>query len=138
MRKPLVSIETARAVLGKTEDQVVEMIESGALRFAWNIASKKSRSRYIRLFVPSLADAVNQKDHQPAALSDAIKFILPGSSPTVPASRLAQLFNTGSTHIADLLRERSLVKVTNGRHARSSPLVSRESVVKFLTLRRCV
>jgi hypothetical protein len=136
MRKLMVSIDTARAVLGKSEDQVIEMIEDARIRFAWNIASNTSRKRCVRVFVPSLADAVNKTDHQPAEVEDAIKFILPGSAPTVRASRLAQAFNVGGTHLAALMKQRCLTKVRPGRSRTESAHVDRESIVRFLTLRR--
>jgi len=136
LRRALVSVETAKAALDKSEDQILALVEDGSLRFAWNFSSRNSRRRLVRIFALSLADLANATNHQPMELADAIKYLLPGSEPALHASRLASSWSIGGTHLADLILERSLEKVRPGRHATDSPLISRASAVKFLTLRR--
>ena len=135
-RRPLVSIEMARTALDKSEDEVLALIQCGALRFAFNLAAPKSRRALVRILSLSLLDAVNATSSQPSSLGDALRYIMPGSSETVRASTLARATNTSSTHIGGLIQQRCLQKVRPGTFAKDSPLISRASAVKFLTLRR--
>lgn len=136
LRRPLVTVEMARTALDKGEDEILAMIESGKLKFAFNLAAPNSRRRLVRILSLSLLDAVNATSSQPSALGDAVRYIMPGSSETVRASTLARATNTSSTHIGGLIEQSCLQKVRPGTFAKDSPLISRSSAVKFLTLRR--
>ena len=136
LKTPLVGIETCKSVLAVSEDRVLALVDSGDLRFAFNLAAPGARARTVRVLSLSLIDLAKGSKSQPSDVQDAIKYIQPGSSVHIPAAQLARSWNVSGTHVSKLLMARQLIKVSDGPHAKASPLVDRTSSVRFLTLRR--
>lgn len=59
IQRSLVSIETAKAALNKSEDAILGLIESGKLRFAFDLGQTGSHRRLVRIFTLSICDYVN-------------------------------------------------------------------------------
>lgn len=139
IQRALVSIETAKAVLNKGEDAVLQLIEAGKLRFAFDLGQTGSHRRTIRIFTLSLYDYVNRQDTQPAKVDDCIKYILPMPLPSVAGVRLAEILNISSSHVSGLVEGGELKEIPNRqRSCTSSRSICRASVIQFLKDRRCV
>lgn len=139
IQRALVSVETARAVFNRSEDYVLALIESGKLRFAFDVGCSDCHRRTIRIFALSVADFVNQQDTQPVSIDDCLKYILPMPTPHIVSARLAEVFNVGSTHINHLIRAGDLLEIPNRKRTRTAPRsIDRASVIQFLRNRRCV
>jgi hypothetical protein len=128
----------AQASLDKSEDEILALIEEGKIRHALHLERPGSRRRLIRIFALSLADYANATNHGPLAFENVVRYLVPGSAEALPASRLARTLCVGGTHLANLVRDGCLVRLKAGRYTTESPLISRASVVKWLTLRQIV
>ncbi len=137
-KTPLVGIETCKSVLGRTEDQVLSLIESGKLRFCFNLAAPDAHRAMYRVLSLSLVDFAFGTSTQPGTETDAFKYILPGSQTEVRCSAVARAFNVSGTHVHGLIRTGCLQLARPGRFPKDSPQVSRASAVEFLKSRRCV
>ncbi len=139
IRRALVSVETAKAVLNKGEDAVLELIETGKLRFAFDLGKAGSHRRCLRIFALSLFDYVNRQDTQPAKVEDVIRYIMPLVTPTVAGARLADILNISSSHVTGLCEGGELREVPDRKRTKtSSRTICRASVIQFLKDRRCV
>ena len=134
---PLLGIETCRAVIGRDEDFVMSLIESGGLKFAFNLACPGAKRRLPRVLSLSVLDYVNGTDSQPPDVDGVLRYVLPGTNEIVRASWLGHRFSCGSTHVNGLIAARCLVEIPDAnRLPRSTRQVTRASAVKFLKLRR--
>jgi len=137
-KTPVVSLDTCRSVLGRGEDACIELIETGRLRFAFNLATPGTHRRLVRVLSLSLIDCALGTDSQPPSLEGAIRYILPGSSPELTAAWLSRAWNVGGTHICSLLNAGELKGTSpENRLHRQLRLLSRSSAVRFLENRRC-
>lgn len=131
---PVVCLQTARSVLGVSEDKVLRLVEDGSL-MAWDLRSPGSKRELLRILTLSLRShsdglgAIRPND------TEALSRLVPWPSPTVLASRLASNLVVSSTHIANLVREGSLQAATKRIRAKDSLPILRESAVAFLTKR---
>ena len=138
IQRALVAIETAKAVLNVGEDRVLELIETGRLRFAFDFAQTGSHRRLIRILTLSIYDFVNRLDTQPAKIEDCIKYILPMPLPTVTGARLSEILNISSSHVSGLCDGGEIKEVPARKTKTSSRTICRASVIQFLKDRRCV
>jgi len=74
IKTPLVGIETCKSVLAVGEDTVLDLIECGKLRWAWNLAAPGTHTRLLRVLANSLVDLANSSSTQPGDLSGAIRY----------------------------------------------------------------
>lgn len=144
LTRPLVSVWTVLSVTElANEDSVLEAIEAGELRWAFNVARPKSGKRSIRVLSQSVIEFIN---HTPAPrISDAEEFaqIVKGFFPmyiaAVRATKLAMAWGVSGTHISHLIDERELrlAKGSPRRKGRGgSPQIEVASAVEFLKRRR--
>ena len=103
----------------------------------YNLAAADTARALFRILSLSLVDLAFGISTQPNAEGDAIKYILPGSHSEISCSIVARAFNTGSTHVHNLVRGGCLAVARPGRFAKDSPALSRASAVAFLEARRC-
>jgi hypothetical protein len=129
-------------LLDATPGKVLGMIEDGTLRWAWNIAARKSRSREVRVLADSVADVLNGRPAQPETGDEWVvvaESIIPASRPSVTAPELAQTFSCGTRHLMGLISAGEL-PASNARNIRRGPggsaVIARQSVLAWLKSRR--
>lgn len=128
---PLVPLSGLRAMMGVDEDTVLAHIESGALPFAFDLATPGARRAELRVWRGAM-------DKQTATLDQVIEDVLgPSPLPTLNVRTLRHRWVCSSTHVHHLIEAGLLSEVggenrkrTNTRH------VSRLSAEAFLKARR--
>ena len=134
--RPLVPIEAAMVLLDRDEDEILHAVESGALGWAWDIATPGAERREVRIWRDSLL-ALIAGEREPAREWGHVQaMVLPPGDIKTPA--LCRLFSCGSTHVHALAR--AALHVVRGPDAPSGPraysVISRASVSEFLRSRR--
>jgi len=138
-KNPMLGLETVKAVTGHGEDACLALIESGRIRYAFDLATPNRHRRLVRVFALSLVDFVQNTDTQPPTLDGVVRFILPGSSPELHASWLARKLNVSHTHVHHLLHARCITEVKDPERRKTNDrIANRASAMKFLTSRRCI
>jgi hypothetical protein len=153
---PLVPMPAIMLFLNRKQRAVVGLIESGQLRWAFDIRSANAATREIRVLRNSLfeytrlrpRECFHESDRHEFA--DIIKVILPEpkpdrhnnqpvrtdkSEPLVTSSQVAQCFSCSTGHVRKLLREK-LLRAPAGRAAGDDVVLRRASVIEFLWKRR--
>jgi hypothetical protein len=134
----LMTIEAARATIpGHDEDDIIALVEEGAILFAWNIALGESRE--VRLYPDSVAHFASSGGHRPFPRTDNqvichLLAQLTGGKPFTTGKRLALLLNCSSSHITNLIQAKRLALMpgtTYGPGKDGSPLITDFSVKKF-------
>lgn len=139
IKRPTVSLETVKAVLDRTEDHCLGLVQDGKLRFAWNVAAPNSHRSLVRVMTASLIDFVRGTDTQPNREEDALNYVLPSVFPSVRTSTLARALNVGSTHIHNLIDCGAMKEVAApDRRITWTRAVTLESARRFLKERRMV
>lgn len=140
---PLMSIGAARAVLELDEDEMLDLIDNNLLAWAWHIESAPGGRREIRILAKCVRGfQTTQTDCglRHASVEEIIGHILArDKKPFIDGRRLASLFVCSGQLVMDLISAGALT-VTEGTSWRrgrgGSPVISRESVVRFLQERR--
>ena len=154
-KRPLVDVWAACAALDCSEDAVVNLVDEGRLRFAFNLASRHAHTRRcIRILSRSLAEfqagavpglGAMSATQDAAAFAEALKLIFPAltryatGGSTVRVTTIGRKFNMGTDHVLNLCDENSLRLVpgtVRRRGPNGSPQVDFASVAKFLAARR--
>jgi hypothetical protein len=135
LRRPLVDVYCCVAALGCSEDAVLQLIDEGKLRWAWNIARAGSGRRCVRVFAGSLA-AYQAGRTEAENCDKVLAAILPGHSPLIQSAVLARALLCARHHVATLLTDGELDgKGARGMGPNSSPEIMRASAVRFLKRR---
>ena len=94
--RPLMTVSTAAAALDTTTAGVVELVDSGRIRFAWDLAIKGARSRCLRVLARCVADLQHDRNTLPegeaAAWETVLRLILPHQRKRIPLRELASTF----------------------------------------------
>ena len=144
LTRPLVSVWTVLSVTElSNEDAVLEAIESGELRWAFNIARPKSGKRSIRVLSQSVSEYIARtpapRISDAEELAQIVRKLFPIYGAAIRVTQLARDWNASGTHIIHLVDEREL-RLAKGSPRRAgrggSPLIEVASVVEFLKRRR--
>jgi hypothetical protein len=150
----LVPLPAAVLFLNRKQRAVLALIDSGELRWAFDIRSPSAGTRTVRILRDSLLEYTGLRPHELLYDSDELEFaaivnaILPnrkvkrprrllasGAEPVLSGSEVAQCFSCTNNHVLNLVRE-GLLRVP-GRRAPGEPLlILRASVIEFLRQRR--
>lgn len=138
-RIPLGSLDICAWELQTTRDNVIPMIDSGRLAWAWHMESLRSMRRCLRVWRESLM-ALKLGVPQPDDTPDAVAAnILPVGRPWLSVQELHQRWMLSSGHLTDLIDQGELAVTSDspwGRGAGNSPRITRESAAAFLRRRR--
>jgi hypothetical protein len=137
-RRTLVPIEAAMVLLDRQQEAVLDLIESGKLAPAWNIAICPNGQREIRVWRDSLLAlkgmAPVEKLSLDAVIARVLPLRMPGVKQPIRGVELAMRFCSTRHTVARLLRAGEL-KSAGKRTGRDSHLIVFESVVNFLKKR---
>ena len=139
--RPLVSTGTALSVIQRLdyEEQVLALVESGDLLWAWDVAAPNANRREIRILGQSINAYLAGNPGPDIPPEGVMRLLFPEGHPTLSASELARRMNLCSTHMLTLCRSGCLRLVPGARVRRGpsgSPQVELSSVAKFLEQRR--
>ena len=143
LRRPLLHASTVEDCLDISPFQLLALIESGALPWAWNLAAGRSRKE-IRVLAHSVVEraigtAGNIGATRNLKLPEVIGLILPKLRPSLKGTELQRLFHIGPDLVRYLSEAKVLSLIPENRPAKginSSPRFTRVSVVKLLETRR--
>lgn len=142
---PLCDVNYARTRLRLDHEAVMDLLENGRLRWAWNIGTANARQREIRILTDCVERAVNKDySHRRETIDDVVKRILPQPTETECAGQrwktiravvLTARLVCHPSHISHLV-EQNEIFTTPMPHARfQSPYLEFDSVVAFLKRR---
>ncbi len=137
--RPMLGVESWRALTGLDEDELVAEVTSGKVRFAFNLARQGADRQYLRVWNRSIICFLNPELTQPQSLPEVLNYILPHRRHTLRASDLMRSFNVSSQHVLNLIEDKCFAEVSghaDAAHPKASPVLTRASVVNFLTERR--
>lgn len=131
---PLVGVETVSSLTGYSVRRVMQMIECGELRLAFDLSMGSSR-QFIRIWRGCLT-AFLERRPQPDSLPDALADVLPASK-TIHASVLRARLNISYDQCCDLVHKAGWKVLTHGlRGVNGSAVLQRDSVATWLLSRR--
>ena len=151
-RWPVMHVGTAAGKLDLSCDQVLRLIERGAV-WAWDVGSPRSKLRELRLLSHSvnavspararelLADEMALCSPAPASLDDAIEIILEAATAGYPprdhlsGPQIRRALAIGRSHLITLLEHGALTLVPGTSYRPGPgghPLITRSSVELFL------
>jgi hypothetical protein len=156
--RPLVPIEAIMVLLDKSEDDILNLIECGFLRWAFDISTPPPnleprtsnvepgrRRRELRVYRESVLDYLHDAHQQPPyysfepepTLERVITVILPpGTQPTLMASKFARRLTCSSQHVLNLIDAQVIPTITVRRRGpNGSPLIERSGARAFLRSR---
>lgn len=131
-RTVLVTVDTARAVLGCDAEMVSEMIDDGRLRWVWDIGVRDGgRRRELRILARDLVAPDRSGELTP---ENAILMVLGTNRFELRGSEVERMLVCSAAHVAELQRSGHLTgRIVSGvRHIR------RDSLQRFLEQRMVV
>ena len=136
--KPLIPLRGVVALLGKSKDEVLELIDGGGLLWAWDVAlsPKDGRKRELRILPAAVADFLSGR---PCSLewADVCRLLLPHDEPVILSSDISRVLNVSVTHLYDLARRKVLAPCSPWRKGPGGQAkFPTKSVVDFLKSRR--
>ena len=136
LRRYLLDVTTAAAVLDIDSKKVFKLLENGSIEWAFDIRSKHAGRTCHRIFALSLLDYVEGK--QGSYDFDAIfKLLLPGQAEHTVIRRVASALNCKPDFVGILLDDGSLKRVDKPRRQpKEAWQIWRRSVYDFLKSRR--
>jgi len=143
IKTPLVPIRVCAAVLGMSEHSVINLVESGRFSWVWDFRRKNANRSFIFVLALSLQEYQERCEHggnlcvwYPHDWDTILKIVLPHEKLLIKGSELVRNFSISSQHMMNLVSD-GLLEVINKRRGRTStPLITRESVVRFLKMRK--
>ena len=152
-RRPLVPIEAVMVLADQDEDDVLNLVERGLIRYAWNIATPGAERREIRVWRDSLIEYLRNGEDANSAIGDRrsaisgkekplrtiIESFLPKPSlinncKTIRGVEVARRLSCGPSHITNLL-DAGQLRIAFPAAIKVSPYIDHESLVEFLLAR---
>jgi len=149
--RPMLGMESVKALLDVSEDDVLDLIAEGQLRWAWNLSASAGPRSFVRVWSRSVTCYLvpGSQPAEPDTLDEVIEQLL-GSrisdlgarapdakrqtpEPTLRATALQRVFNVSSGHVLNLLAAGPLKLAPRcDWHKGVSPEITRASVVELL------
>ncbi|MHC1762793.1 MAG: hypothetical protein AB9869_00595 [Verrucomicrobiia bacterium] len=134
--RPMIPMELAMIILDCDEDQVLALVESGDLVFAWDIRTPRTRKREVRIWYLSL---ICQAEGIPQPLpeeKDVLFSLFPHDEPELRSPEVQRMLSISQGHVTRLIRSRA-IRGTKGRPGPSGvAIVNRASLMDWLHQRR--
>ncbi len=142
IKAALVPVQFCGAVLGLSDNEVMRMIYDGRLKWAWDLRRKNAKKAFVFVLSQSLYQAQNttadsnpiQNDNE--SWEQTLDVILPHKKPLIKGSELVRTFSISSQHMMNLVNDGLLTALNVRRTRTATPVISRDSVIKFLKERR--
>jgi hypothetical protein len=140
--QPLMTIESARGWLpGRDEDDILDLISLKRIAWAFDLRTAGAVRCEVRIFAPCVPECVcflnGLAVPQSYTFDNVIFWLFPHKREYLGATELKRAFNTSSTHIHNLIRDRLIHTVPGtGDNINRTPTVTRQSVTAFLKERQ--
>jgi hypothetical protein len=140
-RRPLIPLEAAMVILDKEEDEVLSLMETGQLCWAWDIRGAQAERREIRIWQKCLLAYLGDKVSLPALAQlnelSVIMELFPRPGEQFKGTELKRMFCCGHQHVLNLIGEGLLTATTKASTGpNGSPLVTRQSIIHLFRTRR--
>lgn len=145
-QRPLVPLEACMVLCDRDEDDLVALVQSGDLAYAWDLRGAKAERRAeLRIWRESvlayLATAPGGTPGEGSGPTEAevIEQMLPHNRDTLWSTELQRMFSASQTHVQGLIDDGLLQQAgerTQRRGVNARVRVSRESVIEFFKSRR--
>jgi len=137
--RPLLGMESVKALLDVSENDVLDLIAEGELRWAWNLSATTGPRGFVRVWSRSVTCYMvpGSQPAEPDTIDEVIEQVLPNclqdAASTLRAAALQRVFNVSSGHVLNLLSTGALKLAPRcvWRHG-VSPVITRASVVELL------
>ena len=137
--RPLVPMEAAMVLVNRDADDVLNLIACAKIEWAFDIRTEKSERREVRILGDSLMRYLGGENgtRDVDNWDYVVNLVLPGPSEIfIKSKNLARRFGCESQHMINLIREQTIEAAMYPAGGKQSPVVTRESVVRFLKARR--
>ncbi|MEK9753259.1 MAG: hypothetical protein VW338_08625 [Rhodospirillaceae bacterium] len=139
--RKLIPIEAANVLLDRDEDQVLALIESGKLVWAWDIRHPEAKQREIRIWRNSLLAHLSGDWDAHSQISEeaVLQHVLNHRRPEVRSTDLQRCWSCSQTHVHALIVSGCLGPAKQREQIRGSNAVeriAREHLLTFLRQRR--
>lgn len=138
-KRPMIGMDSVKALLDVSEDDVLDLISDGQLRWAWNLSATTGPRSFVRVWSRSVTCYLvpGSQPAEPDTLDEVIDQLLAGGTPALPgtfrATSLQRVFNVSSGHVLNLLAAGELKLAPRCEwHKGVSPEITRASVVELL------
>ena len=155
-QRPLVPLEACMVLCDRDEDDLIALVQSGDLAFAWDIrgakAERRAELRVWRESVLAYLAAAPGEGTRPTGQNgcapgegtalpeeEVLERLLPHGRDTLFSTELQRMFSASQTHVQGLIDGGLLEQAGERRQVRgvnARVRVSRESVIQFLKDRR--
>jgi hypothetical protein len=138
LRRALLDVRTAATVLDVSEETVLEELQQGRLRWAWDLSAAQNGRAFLRIWNRSLICYLKPELEQPKELDGVLLQVVPPRARLLGALsgvELQALFNTTGGHVLSLFDSGALTKVANSPQRRGrggSPRATLTSVTRLL------
>ena len=149
--RPMLGMESVKALLDVSEDDVLDLIAEGDLRWAWNLSATSGPRGFVRVWSRSVTCYLvpGSQPAEPDTIDEVIAQLLPSTRSaelraeatnhqpsTIRATALQRVFNVSSGHVLNLLAAQALKLAPRCEWGRGvSPSITRSSVVELLKAR---
>ena len=135
--KPLLPLRGVCSLVDKDEDEVLKLIESGEIAWAFDVAlaQKRGRKRELRILPAAVADYLKRRK---CNLDwEAVCDLLRPDGPTIRVNKLAQILNVSADHVYHCVERRQIIACPSRRKGPGgSGRVATANFIKFLQKRR--
>ena len=138
--RALLSTSAVQALLDRDEDQVLALIQSGKLAWAWDFRAPGAKRACLRVLRQCVADLCAGR---PGLTGEEdweriLGLIFPHRPQVIASRKLSQIFTLSSTHTCDFIKHGLLKTQGRRRHRRAAYPVEFGSVERLLLERRFV
>ncbi len=131
----------AAAWLDKTPDEIILLIDSGEISYAFDISCSRKTRREIRVLAPCLQACLSGEGSSDPGWPAVANYILHQDKPNVSVVQLAASWSCGTEHIYSLVKNGDLAVSKSGtprRGPNGSALLHRPQVLDWLLARRII
>lgn len=139
--RPLLPLEVVMVLLDRNEDDVLALIDTGELSWAWDIRTPAADRREIRVWRDDVLRHLDRTSRgirpaDPLPLDQVMTAILPHSRPEIRSTEIQRIFSCSSSHVLNLVQAGCLAGLNApGTGPNGFVRVTRLSVIQFLQLR---
>jgi hypothetical protein len=136
--KPLLPLRGVMALLDRSKEEVLELLENGRLLWAWDVSliPREGRKRELRILPAAVADYISGRQCQ-LDWEDVLRLLLPHDGPAILSSDISRVLNVSGTHLYDLARRKVLSPCSTWRAGRGGfARFPAKTFVDFLKSRR--
>jgi hypothetical protein len=144
--RTLIPLEAVMVLTDRSEDAVIELMDCGALPWAWDIARAGADRRELRIWRDCLVawlanpcETYRQQRFSMESEEAVLASLFPHGRPEQRGTELQRMFSCGHSHIINLIADGLLTSTTEIRTGpNGSPRITRLSVIQFLQSRRAL